>query len=120
RQKTILAAIAAIAVLLITGLVYSYFTGRPRTIDSLAVVPFINASGDPNNEYLSDGIAESIIYSTSQLPDLKVMPRSSVVRYKGKEIDPQTIGQELGVSAVLTGRVNRHGDDLSIYAELVR
>lgn len=119
RHKTVVAAIAAIVVLLIAGLVYSYFTGQRRTIDSLAVLPFLNASGDPNTDYLSDGISESIIYSTSQLPDLKVMPRSSVFRYKGKEIDPQTVGRELGVSAVLTGRVIQRGDDLSISAELV-
>jgi len=78
RHKTAIAAIAAIVVLLIAGLVYSSFTGTGRKIDSLAVLPFLNASGDPNTEYLSDGIAESIIYSTSQLPELKVMPRSSV------------------------------------------
>ena len=119
RHRIIFAASAAIVVLLIAGLVYSYFTRRVRTIDSLAVLPFLNVSGDPNTEYLSDGLAESIIYSTSQLPDLKVMPRSSVVRYKGREVDPQTVGRELGVSAVMTGRVSQRGDDLSISAELV-
>lgn len=119
RHKAAVAAIAAIVVLLIAGLVYSTFTGTRTTIDSLAVLPFLNASGDPNTEYLSDGIAESIIYSTSQLPDLKVTPRSSVFRYKGKEIDPQTVGRELGVSAVLTGRVIQRADDLLISAELI-
>jgi eukaryotic-like serine/threonine-protein kinase len=119
RYKMIVAAIAAIVFLLIAGLVYSYFTAQGRTIDSLAVLPFLNASGDPNTEYLSDGIAESIIYSTSQLAELRVTPRSSVFRYKGKEIDPQTVGRELGVSAVLTGRVIQRGDDLTISAELV-
>ena len=119
RHKKTVAVIAAIVVLLIAGLVYSSWSGTGRTIDSLAVLPFLNASGDPNTEYLSDGIAESIIYSTSQLPDLKVMPRSSVFRYKGKEVDPQTVGRELGVSAVMTGRVIQRGDDLSISAELI-
>jgi TolB-like protein/pimeloyl-ACP methyl ester carboxylesterase/Flp pilus assembly protein TadD len=119
RHKILLATIGAIVLLLIAGLVYSSFWRVGRTIDSLAVLPFLNVSGDPNTEYLSDGIAESIIYSTSQLPDLKVMPRSSVVRYRGKEVDPQTVGRELGVSAVMTGRVIQRGDDLSISAELI-
>ena len=119
RHKTIVAVIAAIVVLLIGGLVYSSFTGRDKTIDSLAVLPFLNASTDPSTEYLSDGITESIIYTTSRLPNLKVVPRSSVFRYKGREIDPQTVGHELGVSAVMTGRFIQHGNDLSISAELI-
>ena len=119
RHKTVVAVIAAIVVLIIGGLVYSSFTGRDKTIDSLAVLPFLNASTDPSTEYLSDGITESIIYTTSRLPNLKVVPRSSVFRYKGREIDPQTVGHELGVSAVMTGRFIQHGNDLSISAELI-
>jgi TolB-like protein/serine/threonine protein kinase/Tfp pilus assembly protein PilF/class 3 adenylate cyclase/alpha-beta hydrolase superfamily lysophospholipase len=119
RHKTGVAAIAAVVVLMLAALVYSYVTAKRATIDSLAVLPFQNVSGDPNTEYLSDGIAESIIYSTSQLSDLKVIPRSSVFRYKGKEIDPQTAGRELGVNAIMTGTVVQRGDDLSISAELV-
>ena len=88
-------------------------------IDSIAVLPFENKSTEPDADYLSDGLAESLLYRLSQLPNLKVSPSSSVVRYKGKEIDPVKIGKELGVSAVLSGRIVRRGDSLKISAELV-
>jgi eukaryotic-like serine/threonine-protein kinase len=90
-----------------------------KAIDSLAILPLINAGGDPDTEYLSDGITESIINSLSQLPKLRVMARSTVFRYKGKDVDPQTVGRELGVRAALTGRVLQRGDLLIIKAELV-
>src|SRR6202043_3456542 len=90
-----------------------------ETIDSVAVLPFINASGDPNAEYLSDGITESLINSLSQLPHLKVMSRDSAFMYKGKDADAHTIGQALGVRAVLKGHVMQRGDELEISAELV-
>jgi len=94
--------------------------GRSRkAIDSLAILPLLNASGDPDTEYLSDGITESIINNLSQLPKLRVMARSTVFRYKGKEIDPQSVGRELGVRAALTGRLLQRGDLLIIKAELV-
>jgi len=88
-------------------------------ITSIAVLPFQNKSADEETEYLSDGLAESLIYGLSQLPDLKVSPTSLVFRYKGKEIDPIKIGSELGVNAVMTGRVAQHGEDLTISVELV-
>jgi TolB-like protein/Tfp pilus assembly protein PilF len=88
-------------------------------INSIAVMPFQNRSADADSEYLSDGLAESLIYRLSQLPNLKVSPTSSVFRYKGKETDAQTIGNELGVSAVLTGRIVQRGDNLTISVELV-
>jgi serine/threonine protein kinase/Flp pilus assembly protein TadD len=90
-----------------------------RAIDSLAVLPLFNASDDANAEYLSDGITESIINSLSQLPKLKVVPRSTVFRYKFKEVDPQEVGRELGVRAVLAGRVLLRGEYLIIKTELV-
>lgn len=90
-----------------------------KAIDSLAILPLLNASGDPDTEYLSDGITESIINNLSQLPKLRVMARSTVFRYKGKDVDPQSVGQELGVRAALTGRVLHRGDLLIIKAELV-
>jgi serine/threonine-protein kinase len=90
-----------------------------KAIDSLAVLPLINASNDPNNEYLSDGITESIINSLTQLPRLRVVPRSTVFRYKGVEVDPQEVGRELGVRAVLTGRAVQVGDTLVIRTELI-
>jgi TolB-like protein/Tfp pilus assembly protein PilF len=82
-------------------------------------LPFVNVSGDPNTEYLSDGIAESLINSLSQLPNLKVISLSSVLRYKGRLTDPQSVGRDLGVRAVLVGRLVQRGDSLSIGAELV-
>ncbi|MCA1837217.1 MAG: tetratricopeptide repeat protein [Actinobacteria bacterium] len=87
--------------------------------DSLAILPLTNAGADPDAEYLSDGITESIINSLSQLPALRVLARSTVFRYKGREVDPQEVGRALGVRAVLTGRVMRLGERLVIRAELV-
>ncbi|HKZ78192.1 MAG TPA: protein kinase [Pyrinomonadaceae bacterium] len=88
-------------------------------LDSIAVLPFQNKSSDADTDYLSDGLAESLIYRLSQLPNLKVSPTSSVFRYKGKETDPQKIGNELGVSAVMSGRIVQRGDNLTISVELV-
>jgi serine/threonine-protein kinase len=94
--------------------------GRSRkAIDSLAVLPLINATGDPDAEYLSDGITESIINSLSQLPRLRVMARSTVFRYKDRDVDAKQVGDELGVRAVLTGRVLQRGEQLIIKTELV-
>lgn len=95
-------------------------SAKPRTINSLAVLPFENMSRDPNAEYLSDGITESIINSLSQLRKLRVMARSTVFRYKGQPVDPQQVGRDLDVRAVLSGRVLQLGDDLIIGAELVK
>jgi TolB-like protein len=92
---------------------------RSKVIDSLAVLPLANASTEPQMEYLSDGITESIINSLSQLPKLRVVPRSTVFRYKGSEIDPQEIGRSLGVRAVLTGRVLQLDELLVVKTELI-
>jgi serine/threonine protein kinase/tetratricopeptide (TPR) repeat protein len=90
-----------------------------KTIDSLAVLPFVNLSGDPEMEYLSEGIADTLINSLSQLRKLRVVPRSLTFRYKGREIDPQRVGGELDARAVLTGRVMQRGDTLLIGTELM-
>jgi eukaryotic-like serine/threonine-protein kinase len=90
-----------------------------RAIDSVAILPFANASGDPEAEYLSDGITETIISQLSRLPNLRVMARSTVFRYKGSGVDPIAAGRELKVGAVVTGRVFHRGDDLVIKTELV-
>jgi len=90
-----------------------------KTLDSIAVLPFENASADPDTEYLSDGITESIIGNLSHLPTLRVMARSTVFRYKGQLPDPQKVGNELNVRTVLTGRVVQRGDSLTIGTELV-
>jgi serine/threonine protein kinase/tetratricopeptide (TPR) repeat protein len=93
---------------------------RPRARGkSLAVLPFINTGGDPEIEYLSDGITESIINSLSQLTGLRVVPRSLVFRYKGLQADPATIGLALNARTILTGHIVQHGDMLQIQAELV-
>jgi len=98
----------------------SFSRDAPRAaISSLAIMPMVNGSADPNAEYLSDGITESIINKLSQLPNLRVMARSTVFRYKGREFDPIEIGSELGVGAVLTGRVLQLRDSLIISTELV-
>jgi adenylate cyclase len=86
---------------------------------SIAVLPFDNQNRDPDTDYLSDGIPESIINSLSQLPNLKVMSRNSVFHYKGKEMDAQAIAKELKVQAVLAGRMTQRGDGLSISVELI-
>jgi serine/threonine-protein kinase len=116
-------AAALVAIVLITGAiglsVYLHARNTEAAIDSIAVLPFVNASGDPNTEYLSDGITESIINTLSQLPNLGVIARSSVFRYKGRDTDATTVGRELKVRSVLTGRVVQRGDNLSISVELV-
>jgi serine/threonine-protein kinase len=94
-------------------------TRRKKSIDSLAILPFVNLSTDPNMEYLSDGITENIISSLSQLPKLKVMARSTVFRYKGRDLDLQEVGRELSVQGAVTGRVLQVGDNLVITTELV-
>jgi serine/threonine-protein kinase len=90
-----------------------------KIIDSLAVLPFKNASGDPEHEYLSDGITGSLINILATLPKLRVMAQSAVFRYKGREIDPQAVGRELNVRAVLVGRMMQSGGSLRIGTELV-
>ena len=121
HKKTVLTA-AAFVLLAVAGLAYGAYrwmsSGAGSSIDSLAVLPFANVTADPNTEYLSDGLTESLISSLSQLPNLAVRPRSSVFRYKAKEVDPQKAASELKVSAVVTGRVTQHGDSLLVSAEL--
>ncbi len=120
-DKRLLAIPALLAIIVFGGYFgYRYVSsGGPNRIESIAVMPFVNVSGDPNAEYLSDGITESIINSLSQLPNLGVIARNSVFRYKGKDIDAVAAGRELNVRALLTGRVIQRGDNLSINVELV-
>ena len=121
RRKTA-AVYGGIAALILTLAVAAatFWTGTgEETIDSLAVLPFVNAGGDPEADYLSDGIAESIINSLSPLPDLKVMSFSSVTGFRGEKANPGEVGRVLDVKAVLMGRVAQRGDSLFISAELV-
>ncbi|HKZ78935.1 MAG TPA: serine/threonine-protein kinase, partial [Pyrinomonadaceae bacterium] len=93
--------------------------GSAKQISSIAVMPFVNDSGNADVEYLSDGMTETLINSLSQIPNLSVKARSSVFRYKGKEIDPKKVASELGVQAILTGRVIQRGDQLTLSVELI-
>jgi serine/threonine-protein kinase len=104
------------------GLGYWFFTNRSantKQIESIAVMPFVNESGNADVEYLSDGMTETLISSLSNIPNLSVKARSTVFYYKGKETSPKKIGEELNVQAVLLGRVVQRGDDLKLNLELV-
>jgi eukaryotic-like serine/threonine-protein kinase len=120
RRHMAVALTAVVLVAAVLGGIY-YLRGKSNAqqIDSIAVLPFVNATNDPNNEYMSDGLTDSLISGLSQLPNLKVMARSTVFRYKGNQDLPQKIGQELQVGAVLLGRVTEHGNALSVQADLV-
>jgi TolB-like protein/DNA-binding winged helix-turn-helix (wHTH) protein len=116
------AAIAGVVVIGIAGLLYFTTWGRAGSaapIQSIAVLPFVDESADPDGQYINDKIAESLINSLSKLPQLRVVPRSVVAGYKGREIDPRKVGQELNVRAVVTGRMRRHGDIITIQADLI-
>jgi eukaryotic-like serine/threonine-protein kinase len=114
---------AFLMLLLLFGIIGGalYFSGRrgESAIDSIAVLPFVNQSRDQDTEYVSDGLTESIINSLTQLRNVRVIARSSVFHYKGKETDPLKIGKELGVRALLTGRVMQRGDNLLVSTELI-
>ena len=117
-----LAAVVVLAALVLAGIGLAAYLRARKTetpIESIAVLPFVNQNQDPDSEYLSDGMTESIINSLSQLPHLKVMSRNSVFHYKGKETDVQAVAKELNVQAVLTGRVTQRGDGLAINVELI-
>jgi TolB-like protein len=101
------------------GLYFYYGRTSSKQIESIAVVPFVNESGNSDVEYLSDGITESLINSLSTLPNLSVKARNTVFRFKGKEVDEKTLGQELSVQAVLFGRFIQHGNDLTLFLSLV-
>lgn len=123
RPKRTRAIVLAGVAVLITALAisaYFYLTRESNAaIQSVAVLPFVNESGNADVEYLSDGMTESLISSLSQIPKLNVKARSSVFRYKGKDTNAQTIGKELNVQAILNGRVVQRGQDLILYVELV-
>src|SRR5687768_5408134 len=113
---------AALGAVLITafGLGSYFYYGRSSSqISSIAVLPFVNESGNAEVEYLSDGMTETLISSLSQLPNLSVKARSSVFRYKGKDSNPKTIGSELNVEALVNGRLVQRGNDLTLHVELV-
>ncbi len=119
RKRIGIIAAASLSVIALILLSFYFFRWRNRPIDAIAIMPFVNASSDPKVEYLSDGLTESLINSLSQLPNLSVMSRSSVFRYKGKSTDAKSLGKEMGVRAVLLGRVMQQDDNLSVSVELV-
>jgi DNA-binding winged helix-turn-helix (wHTH) protein/TolB-like protein len=114
-----------LAAVLVTVAGIAYLSGRdkagasPAAIRSIAVLPFVDDSPDADAEYLDDEIAESLVNSLTKLPTLRVVPRSVMINYKGRNVDPRKVGQELSVRAVVTGRVHRHGDTISIQADLI-
>jgi TolB-like protein/tetratricopeptide (TPR) repeat protein len=111
---------AIVFIAIVAGSVYWYLDReKTRAIESIAVMPFINESGNADVEYLSDGMTETLIKSLSNLPNLSVKPRSSVFRYKGKDTDLKTIAKELNIQAILNGRVVQRGDQLTVSLELV-
>jgi TolB-like protein/Tfp pilus assembly protein PilF len=119
RNRRLLYAALALILVAIAGASAYLFLGRGEAVDSIAVLPFVNASGDRNMEYLSDGISESLINSLAQLPNLRVVPRNATFRYKGKDLDDKTIGKELNVRSILRGKVVLRGDSLNIQTDLV-
>ncbi|MEP6819385.1 MAG: protein kinase [bacterium] len=122
KTATRLIAVLSLIAIVVGAIVlrsYLHKSESEAAIDSIAVLPFVNQNNDPETEYRSDGLTESIINSLAQLPNLRVIARSSVFRYKGKETDPFAAGRELGVRAVLTGRIMQHGDSLTISTELI-
>ena len=118
RVAAIIVAIVLLGAALIAGGKY-YWSRSGNLVNSVAVLPFVNTNGNPDEEYLCDGITEGLIHSLSQLPQLKVMSRSTVFRYKGKGADPQTVGRDLKVGAVLVGSLVHHGDSIHLQSELV-
>jgi TolB-like protein/DNA-binding winged helix-turn-helix (wHTH) protein/Tfp pilus assembly protein PilF len=121
RSKSTTMPAAAAAVIVLAVVAYLFYPARNRgaAIESVTVLPFVNDGSDPELEYLSDGISESLINSLSQLSSLKVIARSSSFKYKGKAVDPQEAARSLGVEAIVTGRVLRRGDQVQISLELI-
>jgi DNA-binding winged helix-turn-helix (wHTH) protein/TolB-like protein len=123
RRAPAVTITAAIALLAIVGIAYLSGRGKagasPNTIQSIAVLPFVDDSPNGEAGFLDDEIAESLVNSLTKLPQLRVVPRSVMVNYRGRNIDPRAVGKELNVRAVVTGHVRRHGDTISIQADLI-
>ncbi len=119
RRRLWVVIAACVAAIALTAVGTWYLrSGRTAQIDSIAVLPFINGSGDANTEYLSDGIAESLTDSLTHVPLLKVKSRRSAFQFKGKDLNLQKVGDELGVSALVSGRVVPYGDSIEVSAEI--
>ena len=118
-DKRLILAPAALAAIAVAGLLGYWYLAPTKQVESIAVMPFVNASGNPEIEYLSDGMTDTLINNLSRIPKLSVKARSSVFKYKGKEIEPGQIAAELNVQAVVNGRVAQRGDDLTLNLALV-
>jgi TolB-like protein/Tfp pilus assembly protein PilF len=119
HRTMLIGAVALVLAIALVAMATFYLRGgRGAQIDSIAVLPFTNVSGDASRDYLSDGITESLIASLTHVPELKVKSRNSVFRYKGKDVDVQKAGNELGVSALVSGRLTPHGDNVEVSTEL--
>jgi serine/threonine-protein kinase len=120
KRKPVIAVVAGFFMIMIVAVLWFTFgSGSSGTIGSMVVLPFENVGNDPDLEYLSDGVTEGIINKVSRIPDLRVIPRSASFQFKGSGKDPKTIGEELGVDAVLSGRVVQRGDRLDLTLELI-
>jgi TolB-like protein len=121
--RRVTAGLAGVALLALLVAAAWYFVIRPERradpIDSVAVLPFVNENGDAEVDYLSDGLTDSLINALTQVQGLRVVPRSTMFRYKNQKVDPQTIGRELGVRAILSGSVAQRGERLVVRADLV-
>src|SRR5262249_4706355 len=111
-------AVCTAVIVLAAGGAWFLRSGRAAQIDSIAVLPFTNVGGNASTEYLSDGLTESLIASLTHVQELKGKSGNSVFRYKGKDVDMQKTGKELGVAALVSGRLIPHGDDVEVSAEL--
>ncbi len=118
RSLWMIVAACVVVLGLAAGVAWYLRSYKTRQIDSLAVLPFTNQGGDATTDYLSDGITESLIDNLAHVPDLKVKSRHSVFRYKGKDVDVRQVGKDLGVAALVSGRVVPHGDNIDVSAEL--
>jgi TolB-like protein len=121
RTAIVIAVIVTAVVAAVTAIMVDSYRSRisAKSIQSIAVLPFENKNSDADTDYLSDGLADSLIFRLSQLPGLKVSPATSVMRYKAKENDLAKIASELGVEAIMTGRLMKRGDNLNITVELI-
>jgi TolB-like protein/Tfp pilus assembly protein PilF len=121
KSKFLMVGAAAILLALLAWAGFTFYRRGPssRQIESVAVMPFVNAAGNPDLEYLSDGVTESLIHSLSKIPELSVKARSSVFTYKGRDVTPQQVANDLAVQAVVNGRVQQLGDQVILNVELV-
>ena len=119
KPRRVWIPLTALAIVTLLSAIYLLQSYKSKPIDSLAVLPFSNSSKNPESEYLSDGITENLINRLSQIPNLRVMARTTVFTYKGKQVDPQEIGRKLNVRAILIGKLDLRGNDIIIQADLV-